>query len=163
MFGGWRGFLGLLVAIAFPLGAGVLGSIPTASAIPTWYRQIEKPPWNPPSWVFGPVWTALYTLMGTAVWLVWRLGPEKPEVRTALGLYSGQLILNALWTPIFFGLRAPGLALAEIVPLWGLLAATVVQFFRLKPVAGLLLLPYLMWTTFATALTAEIWRLNRER
>src|SRR5512146_3189300 len=106
MLGGWRGFLGLLVAIAIPLGAGVLGSIPTASAVPTWYRQIKKPSWNPPPWVFGPVWTVLYAMMGTAVWLVWRLGPEKHEVRTAIGLYSGQLVLNALWTPIFFGLRA---------------------------------------------------------
>ncbi len=161
MFGGWRGFLGLLAAILLPLGAGALGSIPTASAVPTWYQQIKKPSWNPPSWVFGPVWTILYAMMGTAVWLVWRSGSERRDVRTAIGLYGGQLTLNALWTPIFFGLKAPGLALAEIVPLWGMLAATVVQFFRIRPAAGLLLLPYLAWTTFATALNAEVWRLNR--
>lgn len=162
MPGGSRSFLGLLAAIALPLGAGALGAIPTASAVPTWYRHIKKPRWNPPSWVFAPVWTLLYGLMGTAVWLVWRLGPEKPEVRRAVSLYGVQLLLNGLWTPIFFGLRSPGLALAEIVPLWGVLAATIVQFFKVRPVAGLLLLPYLMWTTFATALTAEVWRLNRE-
>lgn len=163
MSGRSRGFLGLVAAIGVPLIVGGLGAIPTSSAIPTWYRSLKKPAWNPPAWVFGPVWTLLYTLMGTAAWLVWRRGPEREDVRAALGLFGGQLALNGLWSPIFFGLRNPGLALAEIVPLWGVLAATMAQFFRVRPVAGLLLLPYLAWTSFAMTLNAEIWRLNRNK
>lgn len=162
MSGRSQGFLGLVAAIGVPLLIGVIGAIPTASAIPTWYRSLKKPSWNPPARVFGPVWTLLYTMMGSAVWLVWRRGPEREDVRTAVGLFGGQLVLNGLWSPIFFGLRNPGLALADIVPLWGLLAATVAQFFRVRPVAGLLLLPYLAWTSFAMTLNAEIWRLNRK-
>jgi benzodiazapine receptor len=158
-----RDVLGLVVSVAVPLAAGGLGSISTISAIPTWYRGLRKPPWTPPNWIFGPAWTLLYTLMGISVWLVARSGWERRDVRMSTGLFGVQLLLNALWTPIFFGLKKPSLALAEIVPLWGLIAATAVQFFKIRPVAGLLLVPYLLWTTYATSLNAGIWWLNREK
>lgn len=157
----WKNALGLLVALAVPLAAGGLGAIPTVSSIPTWYRPLKKPAWTPPDWIFAPVWTVLYLLMGTSAWLVSRFGWQRRDVRTAMGLFGGQLALNAIWSPIFFGLKAPGIALMEIVPLWGVLAATVVQFYRVRPLAGLLLVPYLLWTSFATALNAGVWWLNR--
>lgn len=99
--------------------------------------------------------------MGVAAWLVWRVGWNKPEVRRAEGLFAGQLALNALWTPIFFGRRAFGLALADLFALWNLLLATLVQFYRVRPLAGLLLVPYLLWVTFAATLNAGVWWLNR--
>lgn len=157
----WRNTLELLVAVAIPLAVGGLGSIPTFSSIPTWYRGLTKPAWTPPDQIFGPVWTLLYVLMGVSAWLVSRPGLERRNVRAAVGLFGGQLALNALWSPIFFGLRAPGLALADILLLWGVLVATVVAFFRVRSVAGLLLLPYLLWTTYATTLNAGVWWLNR--
>jgi len=159
----WRSALGLLASVTVPLAVGGLGSIPTFSSIPTWYRGLRKPGWTPPERLFGPVWTVLYVLMGISAWLVWRRGLDRRDVRTALGLFAGQLTLNALWSQIFFGMRAPGLALAEILLLWDVLVATVVQFFRIRPAAGLLLLPYLVWTTFATSLNAGVWWLNRGR
>lgn len=151
----WRNGLELVAAVTIPLAVGGLGSIPT------WYRGLRKPAWTPPERIFGPVWTLLYTLMGVSVWLVSRPGLERRDVRAAVGLFGGQLTLNALWSPIFFGLKAPGLALAEILLLWDVLVATVVQFFRVRPVAGLLLLPYLLWTTYAATLNAGVWWLNR--
>ncbi len=156
-----RNLLALFVAVAAPLIAGGLGSISAVQAIPTWYRRIEKPAWTPPAWLFGPVWTLLYSLMGIAAWLVWRTGWDRPQVRSAERLFVGQLTLNALWTPIFFGRRAFGLALADIIVLWNLILATVVQFYRIRPLAGLLLVPYLLWVSYASTLNAGIWWLNR--
>jgi len=153
--------VGLAVAIAISLAVGGLGGIATSSSVSTWYQNLNKPSWNPPSWVFGPVWTLLYILMGVAVWLVWRLGWASPRVRTALVLFGAQLLFNLLWSVIFFGLRKPGWALLEIILLWGLILATLVQFYRLRPESGLLLVPYQLWVTFATALNAAIWWLNR--
>jgi tryptophan-rich sensory protein len=128
---------------------------------PAWYRQLRKPSWSPPAWVFGPVWTLLYTLMGIAAWLV--AGGGRPGGRgMALGAFGAQLTLNAAWTPIFFGLRRPGLALAEIAATLAAVAVTVALFLRQRTLAGVLLLPYLAWTAFATLLNAEIWRRNRE-
>ena len=151
----------LVVAIAIPLIVGGLGGIATASSIPTWYRTLEKPTWNPPDWIFGPVWTLLYILMGVALWLVWRLGWDNPQVRRALLLFGVQLLFNLLWSLIFFGLRRPDWALLEIVVLWVLILATATQFYRLQPVAGWLLVPYQLWVTFAAGLNAAIWWLNR--
>jgi len=156
-----RTLLTLFVPVVTPLAAGGLGTISTVQAIPTWYRMIRKPSWTPPSWLFGPVWTTLYTMMGVAAWLVGRVGWDKPQVRTAEGLFAGQLLLNAIWTPIFFGRRAFGLALADIVGLWSLILATAVQFYRIRPLAGLLLVPYLLWVSYASTLNAGIWWLNR--
>lgn len=126
---------------------------------PEYYAELRKPAWAPPSWLFGPVWTALYAMIGVAAWLVSRRGGA--GTRGALGLWGVQLVLNAAWTPIFFGLRAPGPALVEISVMWVAIAATTVAFFARRTAAGALMLPYLAWVTFATALNFEIWRLNR--
>lgn len=124
-----------------------------------WYAALAKPAWNPPNWVFGPVWTTLYVLMGTAAWLVWRQGGFAAQ-RTALLLFMAQLVLNALWTPLFFGLHSPGLALAEIIVLLVAVSATIHSFRRVSPLAAALLVPYLAWGCFATALTFTLWRMN---
>ena len=124
-----------------------------------WYAGLRKPAWNPPNWIFGPVWTALYTLMAIAAWLVWRRGGFR-EQRTALSLYLLQLLFNALWTPLFFGLKYPALAFAEILLLWGALLATILAFGKAHRFAAGLLVPYLAWVTFAAALNFALWRLN---
>ena len=133
----------------------------TAAFVSTggWYAQLVKPAWNPPAWVFGPVWTLLYAMMAVAAWLVWRHGGWKANGR-ALGLFLLQWLLNALWTPLFFGLHRPGLAFADIAALWVTLTVTVVCFWRVRRVAGVLLLPYLAWATFAAALNFAVWQLN---
>jgi len=124
-----------------------------------WFAALIKPSWNPPSWLFGPVWSLLYVMMATAAWLVWREGGWKAQ-RQALGFFLVQWLFNALWTPLFFGLHQPGFAFAEIVLLWILIVMTLIQFWRVKKSAGVLLLPYLAWVTFATVLNLAIWRLN---
>lgn len=131
----------------------------TFVSIDGWYAALQKPSWNPPAWVFGPAWTVLYIFMAVAAWLVWRQGGWKAQGR-ALGLFLVQWVLNALWTPLFFGLHRPGLAFAEIVILWLAIAATLAAFWRINKVAGALLVPYLAWVTFAAALNFAIWRLN---
>ncbi|MEN9572681.1 MAG: hypothetical protein RL514_536 [Verrucomicrobiota bacterium] len=121
-----------------------------------WYRALAKPAWTPPGWVFGPAWTVLYLLMATAAWRVWlRTGWTTP-----LRCWLVQLALNAAWTPLFFGLKQPGWACAEIVLLWLAIAVTLRQFFVVEQRAGWLLVPYLLWVSFATALNFAIWRLN---
>lgn len=149
------------IALIPPFLAAVIGGVATSDAIPTWYRTLEKPMWNPPDWIFGPVWTVLYIMMGVASWQIWRLGTEKQEVRDALGLYGAQLVLNTAWSLIFFGMRRIGLAFGEIIALWALIVVTANKFYTLKKSAGLLLVPYLLWVTFATILNARIWQLNQ--
>jgi tryptophan-rich sensory protein len=124
-----------------------------------WYSSLNKPSWNPPPWIFGPVWSLLYIMMAVAAWLVWREGGWKRHGRT-LGLFFLQWLLNALWTPIFFGMHRSGLAFAEIIMLWIVLAATLRLFWRVSKLAGVLLVPYLVWVSFAAALNFAIWRLN---
>lgn len=124
-----------------------------------WYAALNKPSWNPPSWLFGPAWSLLYVMMAVAAWLVWREGGWKAQ-RRALGFFLVQWLLNALWTPLFFGLHQPGFAFAEIMALWLVLLITVTLFWRVRKVAGALLLPYLAWVTFAAVLNFTIWRLN---
>jgi benzodiazapine receptor len=124
-----------------------------------WFETLKKPAWNPPSWLFGPVWTLLYAMMAVAAWLVWRDGGWKIN-RWALGVFCLQLLFNVLWTPLFFGAHRPGLAFIDIVLLWSSLAVTIVLFWRVNTLAGMLLLPYLAWTTFAAVLNATIWRMN---
>lgn len=124
-----------------------------------WYASLRKPSWNPPGWIFGPVWTALYTMMAVAAWLVWRRGGWGKQ-RKPLLIFIVQLMLNALWTPLFFGLHRPAWAFAEIVLLWLAIVATIVVF---RPVSGpamLLLVPYLAWVSFAAVLNFTLWRLN---
>ncbi len=126
---------------------------------PAWYAALVKPAWSPPAWLFGPVWTLLYVLMAVAAWLVWREGGWLRQ-RRALTLYLVQLVLNAAWTPIFFGLRQPGWALVEIIALWIAILATLLAFKRVRPLAAWLLAPYLAWVSFATVLNFTLWRLN---
>lgn len=142
------------LALCFTAAAGA-----AFVSIDGWYATLIKPSWNPPSWLFGPVWSLLYVMMGVAAWLVWCEGGWKLR-RQALGFFLVQLLLNALWTPLFFGLHQPGMAFAEIIALWLSLFATVTLFWREKKVAGFLLLPYLVWVTFAALLNFKIWRLN---
>ncbi len=124
----------------------------------TWYEALQKPPLNPPSWVFAPVWSALYLTVAVAGWLVWRL---RPVSVTPLALWGTQLLLNAAWSWLFFGLHRPGLALVEIVLLLTLLCVTTASFFRARTLAGALFLPYVAWVSFATYLNAGLWYLNR--
>lgn len=149
----WAG-LAIWVALPLLIGAGVGGLFQPGP----WYDELAKPSWNPPSWVFGPVWTALYVLMGVAAWLVW--DRHGRSARGALTLFVVQLLFNAAWSAIFFGLQSPGLAFAEILVLWALIVATTVAFWRLRAVAGGLMLPYLAWVSFAAVLNFTIWRLN---
>jgi tryptophan-rich sensory protein len=125
-----------------------------------WYASLRKPVWNPPPWLFGPVWTLLYVMMAVAAWLVWREGGWKNQTRP-LALFLFQWLLNVLWTPLFFGMHRSGLAYIEIVALWSVLAATLGLFWRVKKTAGLLLVPYLVWVTFAAALNFTLWHMNR--
>jgi tryptophan-rich sensory protein len=124
-----------------------------------WYQNLEKPSFTPPDWLFGPVWTVLYLCMGLAAWFVWRKRPTS-HVYFALTLFVLQLLLNAAWPPIFFGCRNPGLAFGEIVALWIAIVATVSSFFRISALAGWLMVPYLVWVTFAAVLNGFIWRMN---
>jgi tryptophan-rich sensory protein len=124
-----------------------------------WFAGLRKPSWNPPLWIFGPVWTLLYILMAVAAWLVWREGGWK-ERSWNLRLFVLQWLLNVLWTPLFFGMHLSGLAFAEIVVLWFAVAATMVLFWKVRKAAGVLLAPYLAWVSFAAALNFTIWQMN---
>ncbi len=142
------------------LAVGGLGGFATASSVTTWYATLHKPEFNPPNAVFGPVWTLLYVLMAISAWRVWRSpGPVKAR-QQALRLWTAQLLLNLAWSFLFFGFREPGLALAEVLVLLAVLAATLAISWRVDRIAGLLLAPYLAWVAFASLLTFEIWRLN---
>ena len=124
-----------------------------------WYAGLHKPAWNPPGWIFGPVWSALYTMMAVAAWLVWQRGGFAAQ-RRPLGWFLAQLVLNAVWTPLFFGLHRPGVAFAEIILLWLAIAATLVAMRPVSRAAAWLLVPYLAWVSFAAVLNGTLWRLN---
>ena len=127
-----------------------------------YYQELKRPSWNPPSWLFGPVWSLLYTAMGVAAWLVWQEGGWSGASGLALGVFLGHLVLNALWSCLFFGIRRPDLAMLEVVALWLSIALTLVLFWQARPLAGALFVPYLTWVSFASVLNFSIWRLNRE-
>ncbi len=149
----------LVLFVALCLGAGGLGAFGSRESLLTWYPTLRKPSWNPPNWVFGPVWTTPYLAMAVAAWLVWRRR-GRAEVAVPLGLFFVQLLLNAIWSPLFFGMHRPGLAFADIVVLWIAIVATVLAFRRVSAGATTLLLPYLGWVSFAAVLNLAIWRLN---
>jgi benzodiazapine receptor len=140
--------------------AGVLGGIATAPAIPTWYAGLVKPPWTPPGWLFGPVWTALYALMGIAAARVWIRHRVTRTGRISLAAFVVQLVLNAAWSFLFFELHNPALGFVDIVVMWGVILTLVVWWWRLERPSSLLLVPYLAWVSFATTLNAAVWRLN---
>jgi tryptophan-rich sensory protein len=149
----WWALLGFAAAVTVAAAIGVIGVTGTAAE----YERLRQPTWAPPSWVFGPTWTVLYAMIAIAGWLVWK----KAGFTLALWLYAGQLALNAIWTPLFFGAGRYGLAFADIVLLWALIGATVVTFWRIRRDAALLMLPYLAWVSYAGALNLAIWLLNR--
>jgi len=147
----------LLGFLVFTLTIGFVGGQVTAPNIPTWYVFLAKPSFNPPNWLFMPAWTTLYVLMAVAAWRVWRQTGWRSR---ALALWLVQLALNAAWSVIFFGAHAPGPALFELAAMWLAILATLITFWRIEPLAGALLLPYLAWVSFAGVLNFWIWRLN---
>lgn len=150
----------LIIAIIISELAGIIGSVFTTPSIPGWYTTLVKPALNPPSWVFGPVWTTLFVLMGIAAFLVWKEGLGRKDVKIALGVFLGQLVLNTLWSIIFFGLHSPGGALMEIAFLWLAILTTIILFYRISKPAAWLLVPYILWVSFASYLNYTIWSLN---
>jgi translocator protein len=149
----WLALAGFAAAVVVAAAIGGLGVAGTAAE----YNSLRQPAWAPPSWLFGPVWTTLYAMIALAGWLAWRrVGFTRP-----LWFYTAQLVLNAIWTPLFFGAGQYGLAFAEIVAMWLLIGATVLSFWRVRRAAALLMLPYWAWVTYASALNLAVWLLNR--
>ena len=155
-----RDWIALVVFIGICFAVAASGSVFTAGSVKTWYPGLLKPPGTPPPWVFGPVWSTLYLLMATSAWLVWRQRDHQ-DVRLALTLFAAQLILNGLWSYIFFGLRRPAAALIEIIVLLLAIAATVITFAEYSRLSFWLMTPYLAWVTYASYLNFGIWRLNK--
>lgn len=150
----------LVLAIGICLLAGYIGSMYTTPSIPTWYAGLQKPFLTPPSWVFAPVWTALYILMGISLYLIWQSGITNHEVFMGLVLFVLQLGLNVGWSYLFFGWHSTFFALMCMIALWAMLLCTIIQVSRFSVIGGLLLLPYLIWTSFAAYLNYAIWMLN---
>jgi translocator protein len=150
----------LLLCIALPLLAGAIGSVYTMSSIPDWYATLNKPAFTPPNWVFFPIWTTLYIMMGVSLFLVVKGGLGTVPVRHGVLLFAAQLVVNTLWSVVFFGMRSPFFGLVTIGSLIALVVATIVAFYRVSRSAAWLLVPYLCWGCFATALTAMVWVLN---
>ena len=148
--------LGLIGWLLLCFAAASLGAVFMPGE---WYAALHKPAWNPPGWSFGPVWSALYSMMAVVAWLVWQRGGFATQ-RRPLALFLAQLVLNAAWTPLFFGLHRPGVAFAEIILLWLAIAATLMAFLPVSRAAAWLLVPYLAWVSFAAVLNGTLWRLN---
>ncbi|SEF82757.1 TspO/MBR family protein [Algoriphagus boritolerans] len=151
-------WLKLIISLALPQLVGGLGAFFTFSSVKTWFPTLIKPGWNPPSWLFGPVWTLLYILMGIACFLIWK--SDHPQKKAMLKLYTAQLVLNALWSPAFFGMQSPLLGLLVIIPLWVAIVLCIIQFRKASPLSSGLMVPYLLWVTFATALNTAILAMN---
>lgn len=152
--------LKLIIAIVVSELAGIIGSVFTTPSIADWYVGIVKPALNPPAWVFGPVWTTLFALMGISAFLIWKKGLEHKDVKIALGIFIGQLVFNTLWSIIFFGLHSPAGAFFELIILWLAILATIISFAKISRPAAWLLLPYILWVSFAMYLNYAIWVLN---
>lgn len=150
----------LIVSILICQLAGFIGSIFTAPSIPTWYASLKKPGFSPPNWVFAPVWIILFLLMGISLYIIWNRGLEHEKVKSAIIIFSVQLILNILWSFLFFGLKSPFLAFLEIILLWLVILINIIRFYNISKTAGLLLLPYILWVSFAAVLNFFIWWLN---
>ena len=149
-----------IVAIVVCQLAGFVGSLLTTPSIPTWYAALRKPSFNPPNWIFGPVWTTLFVLMGISAFIVWNKGLDRKGVKAALVLFIIQLVLNMLWSYLFFTLHSPLYAFVEIIILWLAILLTMLKFFPISRAAGYLLLPYILWVSFAAVLNFTIFRLN---
>ncbi|MDH4270499.1 MAG: tryptophan-rich sensory protein [Candidatus Aminicenantes bacterium] len=153
--------LGILFFVLICELAGIIGSVFTTPSIPGWYAALAKPPFNPPNWVFAPVWTTLYALMGISAYLVYEKGLKRKEVRKALAVFAGQLLLNTLWSIVFFGAHMILGAAVIIVFLWGMIVASIWLFSRVSKAAAFLLVPYILWVSFATVLNLSLYVLNR--
>jgi tryptophan-rich sensory protein len=153
-------YLPALFFIGISFFAGFVGSIFTTPSIPTWYASLVKPAFSPPNYVFGPVWSILFLLMGISAYLVWKEGFGKKKVKIALKIFFVQLALNTLWSILFFGLKSPMVSLAEIILLWVLIFITIKKFYEISKIAGSLLIPYILWVTFASILNLSIVLLN---
>lgn len=152
----------IAIALIICLMVGYSASVVTRPSVETWYPTIIKPSFNPPNWIFMPVWTLLYIFMGVAAGLVWdKIKEQNEEVKKALGFFLIQLTLNAIWSYIFFGLKNPMLAVVEIALLWLMIYETYFKFNKINKIAGYLLIPYMAWVAFAGILNASIWWLNR--
>lgn len=149
-----------MASILICQGAGLMGSFFTAPAVKDWYPTLVKPSFNPPNWLFGPVWTTLFLLMGIALYLIWEKGLKEKKGKAVFDFFFLHLALNILWSALFFGLRNPLLGLVEIVVLWGVIAYLIKAFGRIDKRAGWLLVPYLAWVSFAAFLNFSIWKLN---
>jgi tryptophan-rich sensory protein len=152
--------LKFVAAVAICELAGVIGSFFTASSIQNWYAGITKPVFNPPNWIFAPVWTTLFLLMGVALFLAWTKKAERKLKRTAMILFDFQLVLNIAWSMIFFGLHSPFWAFVDIVALWILILLNAICFYKISKAAGWLYAPYLLWVGFAGVLNFTIWMIN---
>lgn len=151
----------LIGSVVLCFAAAALGSLVTITGAGSWFMtELVKPEWQPPTYLFGPVWTVLYLLMGLSLAYVLSQGSDRRDVRIAAGAFLIQLVLNVLWSYLFFGWQMIGAAAVEIVLLWVVICVTMYLFYRIRPVAAYLLIPYLAWVTFATVLTAVIWMLN---
>lgn len=149
-----------IVSILIPLLAGFLGSITTLASIPTWYATLAKPSWAPPNWLFGPVWTTLYVLMGIALYLVWREGLHRRDVQFAILIFAVQLVLNLSWSIVFFGYHALFGSFVLVMILWLSILANIIAFYVISKPAGLLLVPYILWVSIASYLNYTIYLLN---
>lgn len=152
--------LKLVTSIILCQLAGLIGSIFTTPAIPTWYESLRKPSFSPPNWIFGPVWVNLYLLMGISLFVIWQRRENNLQAKRGLILFFAQLILNAFWSVAFFGLKSPFLGLINIILLWFAIFFTVRHFLKISKIAALLLLPYLLWVSFAAVLNFSLWILN---
>jgi len=149
-----------VIACILCLSVGWIGSLFTDSTS-GWYQQLNKPFFNPPGWVFAPIWTALYIMMGISAFLIWQMGLSERKVKIALIFFTVQLLLNAIWTPLFFGLQSPFAAFVDIIFLWLAILITIVLFYKLYKAAALFLVPYILWVTFAAVLNFSIMIMNR--
>jgi benzodiazapine receptor len=157
----WADIIKLIISVVACEGAGSIGAVFTTPAIPTWYAGLKKPAFTPPNSVFGPIWITLYLLMGVAVFAVWREGFNQEGVSIAFGVFWGQLVLNILWSVIFFGFRSLLGGMVIILLLWIAILVSIITFFGVSPVAGGLLIPYIVWVSIAANLNVQIWMLNR--
>ena len=150
----------LILSVFICLIAGFIGSFFTSPAISTWYATLQKPSFAPPNWVFFPVWTSLFIMMGISLFLVWQKGWDNKKVKAAIYIFAVQLVMNVLWSVAFFGLRSPLLGLMEIIILWIAILATTLSFMKVSRTAAYLLVPYILWVSFAAILNFSIWALN---
>lgn len=150
----------LIAIVLASIIAGSIGSLVTITGPGSWFSLLVKPVFQPPNWIFGPMWTLLFILMGIAAYLIWERGMEKPEVRFALLIFCIQFVFNILWSLLFFGIQSPLLGLLDIIILWWLILATIMTFYRVRKSAAYFLIPYIAWVSFATILNATIVLLN---